>query len=151
LGRIPVGKFLRGGKGEFLLFLDGLAGAHPGAHTVHRVDGVNRRGPSGFERLANSVKVKAEFLQVASAKSQYALGQAVSRRCPNRPGTTHHHVVNGGDGLTEIFRGDDFELVGEPVLIDEQNFVPRGIEGDGAIMPGASADGDIHAITFNRP
>ena len=37
-------------------------------------------------------------------------------------------------------------------MFNEENGVPRGIESDGAIMPGTSADGDVHmfAKAFNR-
>ena len=31
-------------------------------------------------------------------------------------------------------------------LFDEQDGVLRAIKGDGAIMPGAAADGDVHKI-----
>ena len=44
----------------------------------------------------------------------------------------------------EIFRGDDFEFVGEEALFDEPDLIARGIKRNGAIMPGTSADGDVH-------
>ncbi len=133
-----------------MLFLNALAIAHRGAHTIHRVDGINGRGPRGFERLINRVNVAAEFLQVASAKSQRALGQSIGRRRADGAGAAHDHVVNGAGGFAEIFRGDDFEFVRQQPLFDEQNRISRGIESNGAIMPGTSADVDIHAITLQQ-
>ena len=47
-------------------------------------------------------------------------------------------------GFAEIFRGNNFEFVRQQPLLDEQNGIPRAVEGDGAVMLGASADGDVH-------
>ncbi len=146
MGHIFVGKFLGGRQGQLLLFGDGFTGAHRRADLTHGVDGINRRGPSGFERLVNGVNVTTELRQIVSAESERALGQAISRRCTNRPGAPHHHVVNGAGGFAEIFRRDNFEFVGKQALLNEQDRLSRGVEGDGAMMPGAPADGDIHMI-----
>ena len=34
----------------------------------------------------------------------------------------------------------------QQALLDQENLVPAGIEGDGPMVGGASADGDVHAI-----
>jgi hypothetical protein len=94
--------------------------------------------------------VTAKFPQIMSAKGQRALGQTIRRRRANRARAAHHHVVNGASGFVKILRGYDFEFVREQALFNEPDGVPRGIESDGAIMPGASADGDIHMFANQR-
>ena len=76
----------------------------------------------------------AEFRQIAPAKGQRALGQAVGRRCANCTGAAHDHVVDGRGGVAEILGGDDFEFVREQPLFDEQDGVMRAVKGDGAEM-----------------
>ena len=63
------------------------------ANVVHRVDGINGGGPRGFERLINGFDVRGKFLQVASAKGERALRQAVGGRGADGAGAAHDHVV----------------------------------------------------------
>ena len=75
---VLVGKLLRRRQRQRLLFLDRLAGAHGFAHEIHRIDGINRSGPRGLERLVNRFDVRQKPGQVASPKGARALGEAVS-------------------------------------------------------------------------
>ena len=44
----------------------------------------------------------------------------------------------------EIFGGDNLKFVRKQPLFDQQNGIFGGVEGDGAEVFGASANGDIH-------
>jgi hypothetical protein len=144
VARVFVGEFLRGRKGERLLFLDGFGVAHDGAHAVHGVDGINGGGPGGLQRLVNGFDVVGEFFQVAPAKGARALGQAVGGGRADGSGAADNHVFNGESGLAEIARGNDFEFVRQQALLNEQHGILFGVEGDGAVMPGLAAKGDVH-------
>ena len=67
------------------------------------------------------------------AKGECALGQAVSGGGGDGGRAAHNHVVDGSGGFAKIFRGDNFELMREQPLFDEQDGIARTVEGDGAI------------------
>ena len=114
------------------------------ADIVHRVDGIHGGGPRIFQNLINRLDVGGKFLQVAAAKGERALRQAVGCGGTDGAGTAHDHVGDGGGGGAEIWGGDDFEFVREQPLLDEEDGVLRAVKGDGAEMPGAALDGDVH-------
>ena len=149
MAHILVGEFLGGGQCERLLFFDGFPGTHRGAHGVHGVDGINRRGSRGLERLINRSNVPRKFLQVAAAKGERALGQSISGGGGNGRRAAHDHVADGVGGFPEMARRDDFEFVRQQSLFDQPNRVARAVKGDGAIMPGAAVDSDVH-LFWNR-
>ena len=141
-----TGKFLSGGKSERLLLGNGFPGAHHGADAVHGIDRIHRCGARGFERFINNSDVPGKFSLVASAKGECALSQAISGGGGDGRRAAHNHVPDGSGGFAEIFRGDDFELMREQPLFDEQDGIACAVEGDGAVVLRAAADGDIHGI-----
>ena len=145
---IFVGELLGGGEGKGLLFFDSLAGTHGGIDIVHGVDGINGGGPRIGKCLVNNFKMGGEFLQVASPKCKRALREAVGGGRADGAGAAHDHVGDGTSGFTEIFCGDNFELVREQPLFDEEDVIFCSVKGDGAEMVGAAADGDVHGQKY---
>ena len=144
VGDVAVGEFLGGGQGEGLLLGHGGAGRHGAEHVVHGVHGVHGGGPGVGEGLVNGVGVDGEFFQVAAFEGAEALGEAVGGGGPDGAGAAHDHVGDGGGGLAIVFGGDDFELVRQEALLDEEHGVGGGVKSDSAIVAGPALDGDIH-------
>jgi hypothetical protein len=144
VARVFVRKFLRGSEGEGLLFFDGLASAHDfedAKHGVHRIDGGRARV---FQRLKNGFNVRGKLLEVASAKGASALGESVGGGGADGSRAADNHVFDGEGGFAEVARGNDFKFVWEQALFDQQDGVLFGVEGDGAIVTGLAADGDVN-------
>ena len=139
-----IGKFLGGGEGEGLLFGDGLAGLHGGAHAVQGIDGVDGGGAGGGEGLINELDVGGEFFAIRTAKGQDALREPISGGGADGPGAAHDHISDGAGGFAEIFGADDFKFMGQQALLNEEDGIFFGVEGNGAEMRGASVNGHIH-------
>ena len=83
-------------------------------------------------------------MEIVSAKGARALGQSVGGGGADGPRAAHDHFPDGPRRGAEIGHGHDLELMRQQPLLDEQDGVFPGVEGNGAIVPGASFHGDIH-------
>ena len=127
-----------------MLFFDGGSGPHGLANGAHGVDWIDGGGPGGLEGLKNGLDVAREFLQVPSAKSARALGQPVGGGGADGAGAPDNHLLNSVRRGAKIGDGGNGELMRKAALIDEEEGVSAAVESDGAVVGGATVEGDIH-------
>jgi hypothetical protein len=84
---------------------------------------------------------------VASPERARALGKPVSRGGANRARAAHDHVFDGPRGLAKVAGGNNAEFVRQEPLLNQQNGIAPDVKGHGAVMTGATVDGDIQAIS----
>jgi hypothetical protein len=94
--------------------------------------------------------VPFEFRAVTAAKSPDTLGEAIGSGGSDGPCSAHDHVADGGGSLLKITRAKNLEPMREKPLLDQKNFVPDGIEGDGSIMGRSAICGDVHEFQRNE-
>jgi hypothetical protein len=79
-----------------------------------------------------------------SSKGARTLSQSVCSRGGYGRGASHNHVLDGSRRVLETASCDNAEFVRKKALFNEQHGISCRVEGDGAKMPRAATEGDIH-------
>jgi len=145
MGDVLLGEARGRREGQVLALRDGPAQGHRGAHGVHRVDRIHRRGARVLQGLVHRLEVGLEAVEAPAPERPGSLGQSVGGRRADRAGSPDDHVGDGLGRLAVVAGPDDPELVGQEPLLDEHHRVGDGVESDGAVGPALAPERDVHA------
>jgi hypothetical protein len=92
-----------------------------------------------------------DFIFMVKDTSYMFVTGSVCRRGANGASSPDHHVGYGLGRVLVAPHSDYLELVGKQSLLDEHHAVRFGVEGNRAVVPGATADGNVHSARLFQP